>query len=87
VVDGDTERDTPEPYAEFRRVYEEVQIAERSQECVLDDIIDVRRPNERHGERVHHAPVPSYQFAERVAGRRDGSPRLDDEIRVGSLGR
>jgi hypothetical protein len=67
VVDRCAERDATKPHSELCRIGEHVQIAEGSQERVLNHIIDVGRLNERGRERVHHALVASNELTVRTA--------------------
>jgi hypothetical protein len=83
MIDRRAERDAPEPHAEPRRIGEQVEVPERAQECILGDVLSVCLANERQGQRVDHALVPTNELSEGVAGGRAGGASSDDKLGVG----
>ena len=83
MIDGDPERDAPQPHSEPGGVGEEVEIPERPEKGVLGDVIDIVGPNERQGERVHHALISSDELTKRVARPGAAQTGLGDERSVG----
>jgi hypothetical protein len=82
VIDGDTERDAPQPHAEPRGIGEQVEVSERANEGFLRDVVGVRGPNERQGERVDHPLVSTDELPERVAGRRRARSRSAHQLGI-----
>ena len=83
MVDGDAEGDAPQPNAEPRGIGEQVEVSERAKEGFLRDVVGVRGPNERQGERIHHSLVSTDELPERVVGRRYARSRSVHELAIG----